>query len=109
LRTLRQALVKIGSVARNQEVGSSTPPGMPPHSFSFTYVLSVEADPVWRIVAAASVAAIDGTLPPGAQPSVQRQSDFGSFAAGGNGEYRNCAVSGTDGRSAEVLREGSGI
>src|SRR6266513_28336 len=42
--------------------------------------VSVEADPVWRIAAAASVAAIYGTLPRGAQPSRQRQSDFVSFA-----------------------------
>jgi hypothetical protein len=70
--------------------------------------MSVEADPVWRMVAAASVAAIYGTLPRGAQPSGQRQSDFVSFA-GGEGEHRSCAVSRTTGRPAEVLREGSGI
>jgi hypothetical protein len=70
--------------------------------------MSVEADPVWRIVAAASVAAIYGTLPRGAQPSGQRQSDFVSFA-GGKGEHGSCAVSRTTGRPAEVLREGSGI
>src|SRR5271169_90809 len=45
--------------------------------------MSVEADPVWRIVAAASIAAISGTLPRGAQPSGQRQSDSVSFAARG--------------------------
>ena len=44
--------------------------------------MSVEADPVWRIVAAASLAAISGTLPRGVQPSGQRQSDAVSFAAG---------------------------
>jgi hypothetical protein len=71
--------------------------------------MSVEADPVWRIVAAAGVAAIYGTLPRGEQPSGQRQSDFVSFAAGGNGEHGSRAVSRTTGRPAEVLREGSGI
>src|SRR5882724_12010820 len=43
--------------------------------------MSVEADPVWRIVAEASVATIYRTLPRGAQPSGQRQSDLVSFAA----------------------------
>src|SRR6266480_876207 len=71
--------------------------------------MSVEADPVWRIVAAASVAAISGTLPRGAQPSGQRQSDFVSFAPRGKGEHGSSAVSRTTGRPAEVLREGSGI
>src|SRR6266566_213567 len=71
--------------------------------------MSVEADPVWRIVAAASVAAISGTLPRGAQPSGQRQSDFVSFADGGKKEHGSSAVSRTTGRPAEVLREGSGI
>jgi hypothetical protein len=71
--------------------------------------MSVEADPVWRIVAATSVAAIYGTLPRGAQPSGQRQSDFVSFAAGGKGEHESSAVSRTTGRPAEVLRERSGI
>ena len=66
-------------------------------------------DPVWRTVAAASVATIYGTLPRGAQPSGQRQSDFVSFAAGGKGEHGSRAVSRTTGRPAEVLREGSGI
>jgi len=70
--------------------------------------MSVEADPVWRMVAAAGVAAIYGTLPRGAQPSGQRQSDFVSFA-GGKGEHGRCAVSRTAGRPAEVLRERSGI
>jgi hypothetical protein len=69
----------------------------------------VEADLVWRIVAAASVAAISGTLPRGAQPSGQRQSDFVSFAARGKGEHGSSAVSRTTGGPAEVLREGSGI
>src|SRR5438477_10503049 len=71
--------------------------------------MSVEADPVWRIVAAASVAAIYGTLPRGAQPSGQRQSDLVSFAAGGKKEHGSSTVSRTTGRPAEVLREGSGI
>src|SRR5216110_2987869 len=71
--------------------------------------MSVEADPVWRIVAAASVAAISGTLPRGAQPSGQRQSDSVSFAARGTDEHGNSAVSRTTGRPAEVQREGSGI
>jgi hypothetical protein len=44
--------------------------------------MSVEVDPVWRIFAAASIAAISRTLPWGAQPSGQRQSDFVSFAGG---------------------------
>src|SRR5260370_29582034 len=71
--------------------------------------MSVEADPVWRIVAAASVAAIYRTLPRGAQPSGQRESDLVSFAAGGKEENRSSAVSRTTGGPAEVLREGSGI
>jgi len=71
--------------------------------------MSVEADPVWRIVAAASVAAIYRTLPRGAQPSGQRQSDLVSFADGGKKEHGSSAVSRTTGRPAEVLREGSGI
>src|SRR5260370_17876808 len=70
---------------------------------------SIEADPGWRIVAAASVAAIYRTLPRGAQPSGQRQSDLVSFAAEGQEEHRSSAVSRTTGRPAEVLREGSGI
>jgi hypothetical protein len=69
----------------------------------------VEADLVWRIVAAASVAAIPRTLPRRAQPSRQRQSDLVSFAAGGKEEHGSSAVSRTTGRPAEVLREGSGI
>ena len=64
---------------------------------------------IWRIVAAASVAAISRTLPPGAQPSGQRQSDSVSFADGGKKEHWSSAVSRTTGRPAEVLREGSGI
>src|SRR5436853_7280538 len=71
--------------------------------------MSVEADPVWRIVAAASVAAIYRTLPRGAQPSGQRQSDLVSFADAGKKEHGSSAVSRTTGRPAEVLREGSGI
>ena len=71
--------------------------------------MSVEADPVWRIVAAASVAAISRTLPRGAQTSGQRQSDLASFAAGGKKEHGSGAVSRTTGGAAEVLREGSGI
>src|SRR6267378_1582322 len=48
--------------------------------------MSVEADRVWRSVAAASVAEIYRTLPRGAQPSGQRQSDFvpSHPEAGGN-------------------------
>jgi hypothetical protein len=71
--------------------------------------MSVEADLVWRIVAAASVAAIYRTLPRGAQPSGQRQPDLVSFAAGGKKEQGSSAVSTAIGRPAEVLREGSGI
>ena len=71
--------------------------------------VSVEADAVWTIVAAASVAAIYRTLPRGAQPSGQRQSDLVSFAAGGKKEHGSSAVSRTTGGTAEVLREGSGI
>ena len=71
--------------------------------------MSVEADPVWRIVPAASVAAIHRTLPRGAQLSGQRQSDLVSFATGGKEEHGSSAVSRTTGRPAEVLREGSGI
>ncbi len=63
----------------------------------------------WRIVAAASVATIYRTLPRGAQPSGQRQSDLVSFADGGKKEHGSSAVSRTTGRPAEVLREGSGI
>jgi transposase len=69
----------------------------------------VEADPVWRIVAAASAAAIHRTLPRGAQPPGQRQSDLVSFADGGKKEHGSSAVSRTTGRPAEILREGSGI
>src|SRR4029077_15365900 len=69
----------------------------------------VEADPVWRIVAAASAAAIYGTLPRGAQPPGQRQSDLVCFAEGGKKEHGSSAMSRTTGRPAEVLREGSGI
>src|SRR5258708_40192733 len=71
--------------------------------------MSVEADPDWRIFAAASVAAIHRTLPRGAQPSGERQSDLVSFAAGGNEEHRSSAVSRKTRGPAEVLREGSGI
>jgi|ERR1700682_3347386 len=71
--------------------------------------MSVEADPGWRIVAAASVAAIYRTLPREAQPSGQRESDLVSFAAGGKKEHGSSAVSRSTGRPAEVLREGSGI
>src|SRR6184192_391236 len=63
----------------------------------------VEADPVWRIVAAASVAAIYRTLPRGAQPSGQRQSDLVSFADGGKKEHGSSAVSRT--RSEEHTSE----
>src|SRR5260370_1343813 len=71
--------------------------------------MSVEDYPGWRILAAASVAAIYRTLPRGAQPSGQRQSDLVSFAAGGKEEDGGSPVSSTNGRRAEVLREGSGI
>jgi hypothetical protein len=71
--------------------------------------MSVEADPAWRIVAAASVAAIYRPLPRGAQPSGQRQSDLVSFAAGRKEEHGSSAVSRTAGGPAEVLREGSGV
>src|SRR5205809_904658 len=71
--------------------------------------MSVGADPGGRIVAAASVAAIYRTLPRGAQPSGQRQSDLVSFANGGKKEHGSSAVSRTTGQPAEVLREGSGI
>src|SRR5260221_1643322 len=71
--------------------------------------MSVETDPLWRIVPAASVAAIHRTLPRGAQPSGQRESDLVSFAVGGKEEHGSSAVSRTIGGLAEVLREGSGI
>jgi len=71
--------------------------------------MSVEADPVWRIVAAASVAAIPRTLPRGAQPSRQRQSDLVSFTPGDREEDGSSAVPRTTSGLAEVLREGSGI
>jgi len=71
--------------------------------------MSVEADPGWRIVAAASVAPIYRTLPRRAEPSRQRQSDLVSFADEGKKERGSSAVPGTTGRTAEVLREGSGI
>src|ERR1700674_851441 len=71
--------------------------------------VSVEADRVWRIVAAASVTAIYRTLPRGTQPSAQRESDLVSFAAGGKKEPGSSAVSRTTGGPAEVLRKGSGI
>jgi len=69
----------------------------------------VEADPVWRIVAAASAAAIHRTLPRRAQPPGQRQSDLVSFEEGGKKEHGSSAVSRTTGGPAEVLREGSSI
>jgi hypothetical protein len=56
----------------------------------------VEADPVWRIVTAASVA-IYRTFPRRAQLSGQRQSDLASFAAGGKEEHGSSAVSRTTG------------
>src|SRR5216684_429272 len=71
--------------------------------------MSVEADPVWRIVAAASVAEIYSTLTRGAQTSGQRQSDLVSFTAGDKKEHGSSAVSRTTGGPAEVLRKGSGI
>src|SRR5258707_10763481 len=71
--------------------------------------MSVEADPVWKISGAASVAAIYRTLPRGAQPSGQKQSDLVSFVAGDKEEHGSSAVSRTTGGPAEVLREGSGI
>ena len=71
--------------------------------------MSVEADPGWRVFAAASLAAIYRTLSRGAQPSGQRQSDLVSFAAGGKKGHGSSAVSRTTGRPAEVLREASGI
>ena len=71
--------------------------------------MSVEVDPVWRIFAAASIAAISRTLPRGAQSPGPRQPDLVSFAAGSKKEQSSSAVSRTTGRSAEVLREGSGI
>jgi hypothetical protein len=70
--------------------------------------MSVEADLVWRIVAAASVAAISRTLPREGQPSGQRQPDLVSFADGGKKRQGSSAVS-TTGWPTEVLREGSGI
>ena len=54
--------------------------------------MSDEADPDWRIVAAASVAPLCRTLPRGAQPSGQEQSDLVSFAAGGKNEQWSSAV-----------------
>src|SRR5258708_31403960 len=71
--------------------------------------MSVGADPVGRIFAAAGVAAIYRKLRRGAQPSGERQSDLVSFAAGGKEEHGSSAVSRTTGGPAEVLREGSGI
>src|SRR6516225_7624786 len=71
--------------------------------------MSVEADPGWRIVAAASLAAIHRPLPRRAEPSRQRQSDLVSFADEGKKERGSSAVPGTTGRPAEVLRAGSGI
>src|SRR6516162_7305588 len=71
--------------------------------------MSVETHPVWRIVAAASVAAIPRTLPRGAQPPRQRQSDLVSFTAGDREEDGSSAVPRTTRGLAEVLREGSGI
>src|SRR5262249_1604939 len=68
-----------------------------------------KAHPIWRVFAAASLAAIYAALPRGAQPSGQRQSDLVSFADGGQKEHGSSAVSRTTGRPAEVLREGSGI
>ena len=71
--------------------------------------MSVETDAVRRIVAAASIAAVYGTLPGGAQPS--RATTIGScFLRGRRQGGPGCsAVSRTTGRPAEVLREGSGL
>src|SRR5215469_17514393 len=66
--------------------------------------MSVEADPGWRIVAAASLAAIFAALPCRAEPSGQRKSDLVSFADGGKKERGSSAVPGTTGRPAEILR-----
>ena len=54
--------------------------------------VSVEADIVWRIVAAMSVAAIYRALPRGAQSSRQRQSDLVSLADRGKKEHGSSAV-----------------
>ena len=58
---------------------------------------------------AGELSAIYRTLPRGAEPSGQRQSDLVSFADGGKKEHGSSAVSRTTGRPAEILREGSGI
>jgi putative transposase len=71
--------------------------------------MSVDVDSVWRIFAAASIAAISRTLPRGAQSPGPRQPDLVSFAAGSKKEQRSRAVSRAAGRPAEVLRQGSGI
>src|SRR5260221_3239122 len=59
--------------------------------------MSVETDPLWRIVPAASVAAIHRTLPRGAQPSGQRESDLVSFSSGGREEQWSKPGFGTTG------------
>src|SRR5215472_17738666 len=71
--------------------------------------MSVEADPGWRIVAAASLAAIFAALPCRAEPSGQGKSHIVSFADESKKERGSSAMPGTTGRPAEVLREGSGI
>src|SRR5260370_3414445 len=72
--------------------------------------MPVKADFVWRAFTAASVAAICGALPRGAQPPGQRESDFVSSEDGRGKRWKGSgAVSGAAGRSAEVLQAGGGV
>src|SRR5499425_3053372 len=68
-----------------------------------------KAHPIWRVFAAASLAAIFAALPRRAEPSGQGKSPIVSFSDEGKKERGSSAVPGTTGRPAEVLPEGSGI
>ena len=72
--------------------------------------MPVEASSVRGTFAAASVAAVRGALPRGAQSSGQRESDLVSSGdERSKKEKGSGAVSGAAGRPAEVLRESCGL
>src|ERR1700730_11253098 len=66
--------------------------------------MPVKANPVGRVCAAASVAAIYRALPRRAQSSGQRESTIVSFPDGGKKERGRSSVSRATGWPAEVLR-----
>src|ERR1019366_8243966 len=72
--------------------------------------MPVEAHLVWGEAAAPSPAAIRGPLPRGAQsPGQAEPAPVPLAEARGERAQRNCALQGTTGWSAEVLRAGSGM